>query len=194
MYSFILYNKIEVYWYIFHWFAVLYPFYPSNSHKKIWYNFYNFFEIVMPLEYRKTYKQFKHDCPLELYLNNSFELFKWTLLFNQFACISNINNCNDDYYMKVYATYYQNRFESDRLIEFLLTLTNRQDLLEEFLLNLSDIKYFIMVCQIITGDYSTNVILRQLSYRFDLKDIRSVLLKCLSNYFRWSYLLLVVNS
>lgn len=187
-YPLIMYNNHKIYWYILHYFAILYPVAPSLNDKKIWFNFYNFFDTLLPPIYKYIYLEFKTKHKIELFLNNSFDLFKWTFLLHQ-KINYQFNKMKKYDLMLTFEQYYHSRFEHDRFIEFLLTLTKQSNILKNNSnLHLSDIKYFILLChKIIKNNQTEKIIPLLTSQQYNLNKIRRVLLTCINNYIRWIY-------
>ena len=185
-----IYNDVEIgqaYWYIIHTFSLRYPYRPTPKDKHQWKRFFDLLEHLLPCESCRTYyKMFRETYPLENNMNNTLDLFQWTYMLHNFV---------NDKLGKIFTLdmktafniYYNNGFESDKFVQFLLLLAINFDVFSQRIhVTQKDYLDFIEVClDIIDIEDSAIIRSKVLPISLDKQRLIQHIISCFKNYLIW---------
>ena len=97
-------------WKLLHSIAIKYPNTPSSIDKKVYKNFFNTIQYILPCIYcRKSLSQYYNDLPIDNYLNNRTELSKWLYLIhnkvNNKLRLQKLNNSKNPKFSSIFNFY-----------------------------------------------------------------------------------------
>jgi hypothetical protein len=179
----------QAYWYVIHYFAILYPDRPTISDRSIWHRFYTLLADLLPCNTcQEDYLRFQEDAPIADYLDCSFTLFDWSYRLHNY-----INKKLDKNFTieltRCYGLYRLVCFDSDKFVQFLLLLAINYDTFSKRT-RVSNTLYlrFIETClAIIPADDGERLRKKMFPLELDRSKerlIRSVI-SCFSNYWLW---------